>query len=456
MGTLSKDDLIKIIEFLSEGVYVVDKHGVTMLVNSAYEKLSGLKREQLIGKHMAELEEEGIINESVSLKVLKEKKQLNLLQKINDKVEVTVIGSPVFDDNGEIQMIVTIVTDVTKLNSASRKLRKAESMLELQSNGYMVKQKQFDHQLIFKSKKMRELYQLIVQVAPYPTSILITGPTGSGKEVIANTIHVLSEQREGPFIKVNCGAIPENLMESEFFGYEPGSFTGAKKEGKLGLLELAHGGTLLLDEIGEMPMNLQVKLLRVLQEKKVQRMGSAVSRDANFRLISSTNKNLPMLISENLFREDLYYRIAVLKMEIPPLAERKEDVEELIKTFIEYYCDKYRIEKTITEEAYQTLVQYNWPGNVRELKNSIENLIVSIPGNTIESSQLPSHFFLNDDSPANLKQMVARYETKILKETLSRNQSIRKAAKELGVHHTTLLKKMQLYNIETKDALFIK
>lgn len=447
MTVLSNSALTNIIDYLSEGVYVVDKDGITILVNSAYEKLSGLRREQLMGRHMADLEKEGVINESVSLVVLKEKRPISLLQQINDTVDLAVKGNPIFDNKGEIQHVVTIVNDVTMLNSASRKLLKAESMLNLQNNGYTVNQKQFDHQLIFKSKKMREMYQLILQVAKYPTSILITGPTGSGKEVISNTIHVLSEQSDGPFIKVNCGAIPDNLMESEFFGYEPGSFTDAKKEGKLGLLELAHCGTLLLDEIGEMPMSLQVKLLRVLQEKKVQRMGSVINREANFRLICSTNKNLQQLINDNLFREDLYYRIGVLEMEVPPLSERKEDVEELIKTFFDYYCEKYKLEKMITEEAFNTLVQYNWPGNVRELKNLIENLIVSIPGDTIDCAQLPGHLFQNDLAPSNLKQIVAKYEIQIIKETLSRYTSLRKAAKELGIHHTTLLKKKQMYKI---------
>lgn len=445
MTVLSSAKLKAIIEFFSEGVYVVDKHGITLLVNYAYEKLTGLKREQLIGKHMADLENEGIINKSVSLLVLKEKRQITLLQTINQNIEVSVTGNPIFNEQGEIELVVTVVQDVTKLNTATRKLLRAESMLELQNNNYTVKQKQFDHPLIFKSQKMKDLYRLIVQVAPYPTSILIMGPTGAGKEVIANTIHVHSERKDGPFIKVNCGAIPESLMESEFFGYEPGSFTGAKKDGKLGLLELAHGGTLLLDEIGEMPINLQVKLLRVLQEKKVKRMGSATYKDANFRLICSTNKDLKDLINKNLFREDLYYRIAVLEMEIPPLSERKEDVEELTRTFFSFFCEEYKINKTITKEAFETLINYDWPGNVRELKNTIENLIVSVPGQTIEITDLPNHLFLSNMKNATLAELTAKYEMKIINETLARTKSIRQAARELGIHHTTLLKKIKRY-----------
>lgn len=447
MYSLTKKDFLNILEHLNEGIYVVDAQANTILVNSTYEKLSGLDRKDLIGRNMADLEKEGYISQSVSLLVLKNRKQVSLVQQINDRVEASVTGYPIWNESMEIEKVITTINDVTQLNFASRKLERAQGMLDLQKNEYAVTQKNFDHHLIFKSEKMRDLYRLIVQVAPYPTSILITGPTGTGKEVVSNAIQELSALNDAPFIKVNCGAIPYNLMESEFFGYDAGTFTGAKKEGKLGLLELAHGGTLLLDEIGEMQMDIQVKLLRVLQEKRVQRLGGSTSHEANFRLISSTNKNLPELIKEKKFREDLYYRIAVVKMAVPPLSERFDDVGELIHTFFDLFCDKYKLKKELSDRAYETLLHYHWPGNVRELKNTVENLIVSTPDKLIEVSSLPSHFIINDVEFSNLKQRVASYEAEIIKESLQKHGSIRQTAKKLGVHHTTLLKKIQSYQL---------
>ncbi|SDO37199.1 sigma-54 interaction domain-containing protein [Alkalicoccus daliensis] len=451
MKTLLSKDYINILELLQEGIYVVDGKANTLMVNKAYEKLSGLNRAQLVGRNMKDLEKEGYISRSVSLLVFKERKIVSLVQQINDRVEASVTGHPIWNDKNEIEMVITTINDVTQLNSASRKLEKAQGMLELQNNEYAVTQKNFDHHLIFKSKTMRDLYRMIVQIAPYPTSVLITGPTGAGKEVVSNAIQELSPLKEGPFIKVNCGAIPHSLMESEFFGYEPGTFTGAKKEGKFGLLELAHGGTLLLDEIGEMPLDIQIKLLRVLQEKQVQRLGSSEARKADFRLISSTNRNLPKLIEENKFREDFYYRIAVITLEVPPLAERFDDVNELLHTFMRLFCEKYKIHKQLTDNAFQALLHYPWPGNVRELKNTIENLVVSTPGKRIDITALPSHFVSVPYENTDLKNRVGRYESQLIKEALHQHGSIRKTAKSLGIHHATLLKKMQNYQIHAED-----
>jgi TyrR family helix-turn-helix protein len=302
--------------------------------------------------------------------------------------------------------------------------------------------------IIFQSQKMNEVYQQVKQVAPFPTSILISGPSGVGKEVIANLIHHLSSRKDKPFIKVNCGAIPESLLESELFGYEKGAFTGARNEGKIGLLELADKGTIMLDEISEMPLSLQVKLLRVLQEKQIRRIGGSKLRNLDIRIISATNKNLKELVKEGRFREDLFYRLNVVEIEIPSLAERPEDIEVLADYFFVNFLKSYRMEKQLSETTKQLLTTYHWPGNVRELKNLIENLVVSVPDDVIEPHHLPPYFNEHADSlhSFTLKQRVEQYEKRLVFEAIKKHGSVRKAAKKLGVHHTTLVKKIKNWN----------
>jgi transcriptional regulator with PAS, ATPase and Fis domain len=297
---------------------------------------------------------------------------------------------------------------------------------------------------IFKSRKMQEIYDLVQRIAPYPTSILLTGPSGSGKEVIANLIHQFSDRKDRPFIKVDCGAIPEPLLESELFGYEKGAFTGANREGKMGLLEMANGGTILLDEIGELPFSLQVKLLRVLQEKQIRRIGGNRLQKLDIRILSATNQDLKKRMQEGKFREDLYYRLQVIEIAVPPLAERREDIEVLIDHFFHLFCRKFRIEKQLSSDTIEVLKNYDWPGNVRELKNLMENLIVSVPFTVIEPSHLPPHLHRPCQDPGqSLKERVLEYEKRLVREAIEKHGSIRMAAQELGIDHSTLLKKMK-------------
>lgn len=263
-----------IIEFSTDGIYVVDQNGITIMVNSAYETITGFRREELIGKHMYDLVKKGYFDQSVSLLVLQQKKRISILQKIGGKKDVIVTGNPVFNEQGDIEMVVTSVRDISQLIQMKAELEKAKSFSKMNHHRYTFSVDGSNEQIVFRSSAMKQIFDKVQQIAPYPTTVLLTGPSGVGKEVIANLIHHLSPRKDKPFIKVNCGAIPEALLESELFGYEKGAFTGARQDGKIGLLELADKGTIMLDEIGEMPLSLQVKLLRVLQEKQVQRIGS--------------------------------------------------------------------------------------------------------------------------------------------------------------------------------------
>ncbi|OES46368.1 Fis family transcriptional regulator [Domibacillus iocasae] len=443
----------KIIEFSADGLYVVNHEGVTLFVNTAYEEITGFKREELIGFHMGDLIKRGYLDQSVSLLVLNEKKRISILQQIGQqKKDVIATGNPVFDESGAISMVVTSVRDLTHLNELTKELTKAKTFSQLSQNRYTFSTDGSDEQIIFQSMRMKEIIHKIHQIAPFPTSVLLSGPSGAGKEVIANLIHQLSDRKDEPFIKVNCGAIPEQLLESELFGYEKGAFTGARNEGKIGLLELADKGTVLLDEIGEMPLPLQVKLLRVLQEKKIQRVGGTETKQLDIRIISATNKKLKELVLKGLFREDLYYRLQVVELSIPPLCERPEDIEILLDHFFAYFSRQYAIKKNVSEETKRILQNYHWPGNVRELRNLVESMLVSVPSFTIEPVDLPPHFTTQLDivAPTTMKQRVEQYEKRIVQDALQKNTSIRKTANFLGVDHSTLVKKMKKWQM-TKE-----
>ncbi|WP_026683870.1 sigma 54-interacting transcriptional regulator [Heyndrickxia coagulans] len=443
-----------IIEFSTDGIYVTDHNGITILVNSEYENITGFKREELLGNHMADLMKQGYIDQSVSLLVLERKKRISIMQKINGKKDVIVTGNPVFDETGNIEMVVTSVRDITHLNDLRQELEKAKCFSKLNNNRYTFKMSDPRQPMIFKSQKMRQIYDEVKLISPHPTSVLISGESGTGKEVVANLIHKLSDRKDQPFIKVNCGAIPESLMESELFGYEKGAFTGAREEGKIGLLELANGGTIMLDEIGEMPLQLQVKLLRTLQEKQIQRIGGKNPRNLDIRIISVTNQNLRKLVKEGKFREDLFYRLLVVEIQVPPLRERQEDIEELIDHYFLYYCREYKIKKSLSSDTKNVLRSYNWPGNVRELRNLMESIVVSIPANCIEISHLPPHIYkaYKDSKPnaksfLTLKNQVEQFEMQVIRDSIQENKSIRKAAKQLGVSHSTLVKKMKRWEM---------
>ncbi|MFB7637374.1 sigma 54-interacting transcriptional regulator [Peribacillus butanolivorans] len=439
----------KIIEFSTDGLYVVDKEGLTLIVNSAYEEMSGFQREELIGHRMSDLVKQGHFDQSVSLLVLRKKKRISILQQIGQHKDVMVTGNPVFDEEGNIHMVVTSVRDITQLNDLTNELKKAKSFLEMSPNRYTFSSDGTDEKVIFQSSQMREIIEKVKQIASFPTSVLLSGPSGAGKEVIANLVHQLSDRKDKPFIKVNCGAIPEQLLESELFGYEKGAFTGARQEGKVGLLELADKGTVLLDEVGELPFSLQVKLLRVLQEKKIQRLGGSKVKQLDIRIISATNRNLQELVRKGEFREDLYYRLQVIELSIPPLSQRPEDVEILLDHFFAYFCKLYNVEKHVSSETKHILQSYHWPGNVRELRNLVESMIVSVPSFTIEPVDLPPHFSIHScsESAQTLKLRMEQFEKRMITEALQKKPSIRKAAEYLGVDHSTLVKKIKKWNM---------
>ncbi|MFT9846004.1 sigma-54 interaction domain-containing protein [Aneurinibacillus sp. REN35] len=294
--------------------------------------------------------------------------------------------------------------------------------------------------------------QKIRRAAQYPSTILIEGESGTGKEKIAAMIHETSPRAAMPFVKVNCGAIPDALAESELFGYESGAFTGAKKEGSIGLFEQADKGTILLDEIGELPPLMQVKLLRALQEREIRRVGGSWSKTIDVRVIASTNRSLAQLVEDGKFREDLYYRLQVAHFVIPALRERPEDLPYFINLFLTHFSSLYKVPiKTYTQEAMRQFVQYHWPGNIRQLQNCIEGIYATVEEDVIRIEHLP--IFLQYDpstytKQAGLRDRVAAFEKQLIEEAVKKTKSLRQAASILDVPHATLLRRIEKLGID--------
>lgn len=307
--------------------------------------------------------------------------------------------------------------------------------------------------ILLESPQMQDIYSHVSKVARNDTSVLITGESGTGKEIIAKQIHDLSSYSNGPFITVNCGAIPESLMESELFGYTKGAFTGADPKGKIGFFEKANNGTIFLDEIGEMPLQIQVKILRVLQDKKITPIGSRTEKQINVRIIAATNKNLEEEVEKRNFRQDLFYRLSVFPIDIPPLRERKKDIKTLVDFFIKkYYISFQKEQKEISTDVYQYFLEYSWPGNIRELKNTIEYCMNMIEENEkmIDLKHLPPKFLGNkekDEKIKTLKELEKEAISNLLKIYGNSSEAKKIIAKSLGIGIATLYRKLNSYNL---------
>ncbi len=300
-------------------------------------------------------------------------------------------------------------------------------------------------ELIGSSTKMQELLSLIYRIAPTEWAALIRGETGTGKELMARLIHLIGPRKDGPFIEVNCAAIPENLFESELFGHEKGAFTGAVSK-RRGRFELANGGTIFLDEVGELPLHLQAKLLRTLQEKKVTPVGSEKNLDVDARVLTATNKDLKAMVAEGTFREDLFFRLNVLELIVPPLRERREDISELIQFFLEKYAST---PISFADQAMAQLVKYQFPGNVRELEHLIQRLVTLVRGNTINVPDLPPEIREKQSTGGLLSERLAEVEKEMIVSALEKHQWVQtKAAEELGISERVLRYKMNKADIK--------
>src|SRR5664280_884885 len=445
-------ELEAIIHSSYDGIWITDSEGLALDINEAYERITGISAKEVIGRKMEDLVEEGYFDQSVTLLVMKKLKSVTINQTIRGKKQILVTGNPIFDENGKLFRIVTNVRDVTELTNLHEQItREKEQALKYKTELNHLRSMQIkDSDLIFRNELMMQIVELTIKMADVDSTVLITGESGTGKELIAKLIHKQSKGDTSPFISINCAAIPEQLLESELFGYEGGAFTGAKKEGKSGLFEMAHTGTLFLDEVAELPLSLQVKILRAIQDTVITRLGSTKSVSTNVRIIAATNRNLTKMLKEGDFREDLYYRLMVVPVNVPPLRDRKEDIPLLVRHFLNEFNLHFCYKKTISPEVLDKLVDYSWPGNVRELRNVIERMIVMSQGDEVTLADLPGFINIKQRlyrSGARLKDAVIETETHLLSETYKNCGSWQETAKILGVDRATIFRKATKYNL---------
>lgn len=447
-----------LLECSYDGIYIVDKNGYTKNVNLAWERITGIKREQVLNNSVDEMAKKGFFKPVTYKSVMEKLSPVTIIQQIKDGKKVICTGNPVFDDNGDLYEIIVNVRDITELNEIKREIERYQRIRQRNSNYAFDKNDVKDDEIIIESPEMRKVLKTALLSAKVDSTVLITGESGVGKEKIAQIIHSKSNRKDKPFIEVNCGAIPENLLESELFGYEEGSFTGAKKSGKIGLFEYADGGTVFLDEIADLPLHLQVKLLRVIETGEFIPVGSNQKKKVNVKIISATNRNLKEMVEKKLFREDLFYRLNVITIYVPPLRQRKEEIEPLTFFFLEQYNARYGKNKQISPEALEMLIEYQWPGNVRELRNLIEMLVVLSPEDVITPEDLPENIikedlgeFVSDDKLLTIKGIMPlssalEYtESKILEIAYKKYGSIYKVAEALKISKSSAARKINKY-----------
>ncbi|WCK55165.1 sigma 54-interacting transcriptional regulator [Aneurinibacillus sp. Ricciae_BoGa-3] len=448
-----KQELEAIMNLVGELVTITDKDGTILRVNASCEKVLGVKERDLVGHPVDVMEKEGVVSTSSTKRVIQEGRKVTVAQTTKSGRRLVVSGYPIYNEDGSMNKVINISRDVTEEDKLAKKLDEMRQMMRHYQSEWVRIGRHGEDRIVVRSKVMEEVYDLAGRVADVDSTVLILGESGVGKEVLARTIHNLSPRKAKPFLKINCGAIPETLMESELFGYAKGTFTGGNKEGKQGIIVSANEGTLFLDEIGEMPLQLQVKLLQVLQEKQITPLGNTAPVDVNVRFIAATNRNLEKMVEEGTFREDLYYRLNVIPITIPGLRDRKEDIPFLVEHFLGLYNDKYNKNKALQKEAMQMLLNYPWPGNVRELQNTVERLVVTIPDDHIHMQDLPDKM-LNavlenppDREGLTLKEALSQYERNILQQAVNQSRTLKEVSEKLGVDISTISRKVKKYNI---------
>lgn len=448
----ANEDLYELLwDNVHEGICIIDNKGIVCIWGRGSEKLYGIKKAEIIGKKL-----EDFFPTALLLKVLKTKKPVeNIIHSPRKNTYVNISALPLIK-NDKLIGVVSTERDVSEITNLSRELELTKEKLDyLQVEVRKMNEDKFSFgNIVGKSKIMTMTIDRAYQVAPTTTSVLISGESGTGKEVFARAVHQ-SSGREGAFIAINCSAIPESLFESEMFGYESGAFTGALSKGKIGKIEIANGGTLFLDEIGDMPIHMQAKLLRVLQEKQLMRVGGDKSISLDVRIISATHRNLEEMVKAGTFREDLYYRLNVVNIKLPSLSERIEDVPIFVKIFMEEFCRENHIKvPNISPDILNKMMNYSWPGNIRELKNMVEHLVVFSKDGEVQDETLPDYINCKGDrqeclrNSKNLNQLIRKTEVKAIHDAMKEVENNKQqAAKVLGIPRSTLYYKLKFYEL---------
>lgn len=450
--------LDQLLDAFKEGICISDVDGTIIHLNKRHGEITGIAREEMIGRSAMDFVHKGVLNVVLNPEVIKSGKPVTRVQSVSNGRQVILEGNPVFDRQGKVVLCITFIRDVTMLAELREQLTVQKELLEaFQQLSNVGGEQELSRKTpkIFTSNAMLKLYGEVNTIAETDATVLLLGETGVGKDAIARRIHSLSSRKNRAFIKVDCGSIPENLIETELFGYAAGTFSGGSKAGKIGLIEAAAGGTLFLDEIGELPMPMQTRLLRFLQDWEIMRVGSTTPKQIDVRIVAATNKNLERAIARGEFRSDLYYRLKVAVISIPPLRERQADILPLARMFLEFYANKYHRKMVFSEEAEQVLVDYKWPGNVRELENLAQGLAVTCKSTVIRPSDIPITgvgkpvaVARNESCSIDLdgktyKEIMKELENKVLSAALERYGSITEVAKHFQVDRSTIFRKVK-------------
>ncbi|MCP1312400.1 sigma-54 interaction domain-containing protein [Paenibacillus tyrfis] len=463
--TKNNDELLVLISSIfntsNDGLFICDKNGYPLLFNQALLDISGCSPDVFHHYGIFEIVEEGLVPTSCSIVAIETRQPYSKVITYYNGKTANATAIPFLDSNNEIIFVVSNVKDVTDINRLHEELEETRQInLAYQKILEQIQEEVGrSYQLIYRSKNMHEVVSLASRFAKNDSPLLILGESGVGKDVLAEYIHQKSE-RKGKLIKINCGAIPEHLLESELFGYEKGAFTGATQS-KAGLLELAHEGTIFLDEIGDLPFSLQVKLLTVLQDSKIRRVGGTETREVNMRVIAATNCDLHSLVEQKKFRQDLYYRLNVLTVNIPPLRERQDDISALLFYYLKKLEQKYKVEKKLDNYILEKLLDYSWPGNIRELKNIVERMYHMSEDEKITLEHLP---FLNLNSKQNraiqdmrkksfvkqvpLKKAIAEFEKEYITQILRQSSNLNECCEKLEVSIATLIRRKKSLGIQ--------
>ncbi|OEU51408.1 MAG: Fis family transcriptional regulator [Desulfobulbaceae bacterium S3730MH12] len=452
-------ELEAIIDSSSDGLFVCDAEANVIHVNPASERIHKIKAKELIGKNMVDLIEQGFIDQSAALQAIQDKATVSLLQN-KDNRKIISIGTPVFDDDGNLIRVVVSERDTTEIDNLQRELEEQGSLKDQLQ--YQLLEMQLaelkTNKIIARSPCMVKALERALKVSSVNSTVFITGESGVGKGLIANLIHKNSSRAEKPLIRINCGAIPETLIESELFGYEAGAFTGAKTGGKPGSLELANDGSLFLDEIAELPLSAQVKLLRFLENGRLTRLGGTKLLTIDARIMVATHRDLKDMVAKGTFRQDLYYRLNVIPLYIPSLRERKECISPLIRYYVDYFADIVGTRKRVSRSTLDALLAYPYPGNVRELMNICEHATVMSETEVVDLLDLPRDVARRTSElpgtaaewpeEMTLKQILQSVERQVMLRTFEKHKNQSKVAAVLGVSQPTIARRLKQYDIE--------
>lgn len=443
-------DLQDVFEYAFDEIFVTDDKGIVVRVNSMCERHYQLSAKELVGKHVKELQKEGIFYPSATLEVIEKKRPVELVQTTKSGEYLHVRTRPVFDDEGNLRRVISYSRDLTELYQLRQKVEEMDNQLKTYKKEL---RETYEHEgLIFKSIAMQKIIETIKKVSVVDSTVLVLGETGVGKSRLVRHLHEVSHRKNESFYEINCAALPTNLIESELFGYSGGSFTGANREGKKGLLESAHKGTLFLDEIGEMPLEIQAKLLQVLQEKTFRPIGGRELKKVDVRIVAATNRDLSTMVKQGTFRKDLYYRLNVIPISIPPLRERTEDILPLIYHYLQHFNKKYGRDVKLAPSTLQMFVGYPWEGNNREIENVIERIVITADDFvTVEDLPLSMQEATVEQSGQSLYRMLEEVERNIILKAYKTYGSSYKVAEFLQISQSLATRKIKKFIEEEEN-----